>query len=146
MSLVTQPLGSNKTRIADIMSKALVTADSATTVSGAATLMGVNRVGSVLVLDGGGLAGIFTERDIVRACSQHPDGLGDRIEYWMTPKPATVSCCATLEEALDRMLSGGFRHLPVTDATTLVGMVSMRDLCRAGGGVWCTGDCGRGTA
>jgi len=49
----------------------------------------------------------------------------------MTSDPQTIAPEATVGEAMDRMLDGGFRHLPVIDGDTLVGIVSMRDLARS---------------
>jgi CBS domain-containing protein len=49
----------------------------------------------------------------------------------MTWNPLTVGPDASVGEAMDRMLDGGFRHLPVMDGGTLVGIVSMRDLARS---------------
>ena len=45
--------------------------------------------------------------------------------------PLTIGPNATAGEAMDRMLDGGFRHLPVMDGRTLIGIVSMRDLARS---------------
>jgi CBS domain-containing protein len=93
--------------------------------------MGERKVGSALVIDEGALVGIFTERDIVRALSQDFDAPGHPITHWMTRDPATISPETTVQAALDMMLTRGFRHLPVVDGTSPVGMVSMRDLSRA---------------
>jgi CBS domain-containing protein len=49
----------------------------------------------------------------------------------MTRDPLTIGPNATVGEAMDRMLDGGFRHLPVMEGGTLVGIVSMRDLARS---------------
>jgi CBS domain-containing protein len=49
----------------------------------------------------------------------------------MTWDPRTIGPNATVGEAMDRMLGGGFRHLPVMEGGTLVGIVSMRDLARS---------------
>jgi CBS domain-containing protein len=49
----------------------------------------------------------------------------------MTSSPTTVAPDVTVEDALETMLSGGFRHLPVTEGDQVLGMVSMRDLSRA---------------
>lgn len=97
----------------------------------------------MLVLHNGALAGIFTERDVVRAISQHADGPVDPIEHWMTGNPVTISSCAALEAALDRMLVSGFRHLPVVETASVIGLVSMRDLCRDRAGTSCVADCAR---
>jgi CBS domain-containing protein len=119
------------TAVGEIMTKELITVESGATVAEAATVMGERKVGSALVIDGGELVGIFTERDIVRALSQDFDAPGHPITHWMTRDPLTISPETTVKEALDVMLTRGFRHLPVLDGTTPVGMVSMRDLSRA---------------
>jgi len=117
--------------VGEIMTKELVTVESGATVAEAATVMGERKVGSALVIDGGELVGIFTERDIVRALSQDFDAPGHPITHWMTRDPATITPETTVKDALDMMLTRGFRHLPVVEGTTPVGMVSMRDLSRA---------------
>ncbi len=117
--------------IRDVMSSTLVTVEPGATVAQAATVMAEKRVGSALVMDGDSVAGIFTERDIVRALSQDFDAPGHPITHWMTRDPITVGPDATVEDALETMLGGGFRHLPVMDGDAILGMVSMRDLSRA---------------
>jgi CBS domain-containing protein len=117
--------------IREIMTTNLITVEPTATVAEAATLMGQRHVGSVLVTDGETLAGIFTERDIVRALSQDFDAPRHQVEQWMTRGPKTVAPESTVEDALDLMLSGGFRHLPVMEEDRVVGMVSIRDLSRA---------------
>jgi CBS domain-containing protein len=91
------------------------------------------RVGSVLVLEDGALVGIFTERDVLRAFDQmHADPARVApISKGMTGDPLTIGPNATVGEAMDSMLDGGFRHLPVMEGGTLVGIVSMRDLARS---------------
>ena len=116
--------------IRDIMSGELVAVSPSTTVAEAATTMAERRVGSALVLDGG-LVGIFTERDIVRALSQDFDAPGHPVEQWMTRNPTTISPEAPVQDALDMMLSAGFRHLPVMEGDDVVGVVSIRDLSKA---------------
>lgn len=49
----------------------------------------------------------------------------------MTRDPVSVGPDATVGQALDTMLGGGFRHLPVIDGGKVVGIVSMRDLSRS---------------
>ncbi|MBI4260686.1 MAG: CBS domain-containing protein [Actinobacteria bacterium] len=117
--------------IREVMSEGLVTVEPTATVAEAATVMGERRVGCVLVMDGGALAGIFTERDIVRALAAHFDAAGHPVESWMTRNPITIAPDATTGDGLDLMLTGGFRHLPVTDGDQLVGVVSIRDLSGA---------------
>jgi CBS domain-containing protein len=119
------------TAVREVMSKDLITVEPSTTVAEAATVMAHHHVGSALVMDGGALAGIFTERDIVRALSQDFDAPGHPISHWMTRNPFTVEPDAQVDDALERMLEGGFRHLPVTEGEAVIGMVSLRDVSRA---------------
>jgi CBS domain-containing protein len=117
--------------VAELMSRQLVTSDGSATLGEAASVMAQRRVGSVLVLEGERLAGIFSERDIVRALSHSHDAVRDPVAHWMTQRPVTIGPDASAEEALEKMLKGGFRHLPVVEGERLVGMVSMRDLSAA---------------
>jgi CBS domain-containing protein len=119
------------TTVGDVMQTSLVTAEPRSTVAEAATIMGERHVGSTLVMEDGKLVGIFTERDIVRALSQDFDAPGHPISHWMTKNPRTVPTDSTVEEALEIMFAGGFRHLPVAQGDQVLGMVSMRDLSRA---------------
>lgn len=119
------------TTVGEIMSKDLITVDPSASVAEAATVMGEHHAGSALVMDGDTLAGIFTERDIVRALGEHFDAAGHPVSSWMTRNPVTITADAAVEDALERMHAGGFRHLPVMDGDRVVGLVSMRDLSRA---------------
>lgn len=116
--------------VRDAMTPVVLTAPASTTIAEAASLMAQRRVGSALVVEGEHVLGIFTERDIVKALSQ--DGMASQqpIGHWMTRDPQCISPETSLEEALQRMLDGHFRHLPVMEAGRLVGMLSMRDVSR----------------
>lgn len=120
------------TTVRDIMSKDLVAVEPASTVAEAATLMGERHVGSALVLEGGRATGIFTERDVLRALASDFDAAHHPVADWMTHDPMTVDADTEVRAARDLMLAGGFRHLPVTLEGDLVGIVSIRDISRAG--------------
>ena len=122
------------TTVREVMNTELVTVEPTATVAEAATVMGGRHVGSALVCDGGRLAGIFTERDILKALSQDFDAPGHPVANWMTSRPATVGPEVSVEDGLEMMLAGGFRHLPVMDGEAILGMVSIRDLSRAAKG------------
>src|SRR6266480_4145660 len=121
------------TTVREVMSTDLVTTKPSTTMAEAVRAMSKARVGSVLVLQDGALVGIFTERDVLRAFDQmHADPARvSLVSKGMTPDPLMIGPNATVGEAMDMMLDGGFRHLPVMEAGTLVGIVSMRDLARS---------------
>jgi len=115
-------------KVRDLMASRLHTVSPGDTVGEAVTVMAQNRVGSVLVMDGEKLLGIFTERDTVRAISQSHDAPRHEIDSWMTQNPRTVEPDVDVEDALQTMLDNGFRHLPVVENGKVVGIVSMRDL------------------
>jgi len=116
--------------VRDAMTPVLLTTPAGTTVAEAASLMAQRRVGSALVVEEEQLLGIFTERDIVKALSQDALAIHQEISHWMTRDPQTIAPEASLDEALQRMVSGNFRHLPVMEGERLVGMLSMRDVSR----------------
>lgn len=91
------------------------------------------RIGAVLVLDdAGSLAGIVSERDVVKAlAAQGPELHKVNAGDVMTANVTTVTPDTTINEAMELMDHGYFRHLPVIDADALVGIISVRDVVRA---------------
>jgi len=105
-----------------------VTTSSDITVAAAARLMKQNRIGALLVVDGGRLAGIFTERDaLFRVVAEGRDPSATRISEVMTRNPRTIEPDRPFGHALHLMYEGGFRHVPVVEDTRPIGMVSTRD-------------------
>ena len=119
------------TAIREVMIKQLVTVEPSTSVAAAVTVMGMQRVGAVLVMEHGRLEGIFTERDLVRALSYDIGASSQPVAQWMTRDPVTVGPDASVAQALEVMLTKHFRHLPVLEGESVVGVVSIRDLSRA---------------
>jgi CBS domain-containing protein len=116
-------------RIGDVMSGNLLTTDASTPLQDAAERMCERGIGAILVLSGDSLAGILTERDVLRAVSQ--GGVeGTNVAAWMTRDPETVGPDDTTRTAAELMVRGGFRHVPVVDGNRPVGIVSIRDLMR----------------
>jgi CBS domain-containing protein len=103
-----------------------------TTLGQAARLMRGRNVGAAVVVDEGGIVGIFTERDLLRAIadSRHPDQ--GQVQSYMTPDPLTLPSDHSPSEAARIMSERKFRHIPVVDDGRLVGSVSIRDLVGAG--------------
>jgi CBS domain-containing protein len=114
--------------VREVMNETLFTVSPSTTVGEAVALMAQHRVGSMLVMEGTKLDGIFTERDTVRAISQSHDAPSHAVSSWMTSEPMTVSPDVEVEDALKTMLDNGFRHLPVVEDGDVIGIVSIRDL------------------
>ena len=119
------------TAVREVMTAQLVTVEPATSVAAAVTVMGMQRVGAVLVMDKARLEGIFTERDLVRAMSYDISASSQPVAQWMTRNPLTVGPEASVEQALEIMLAGNFRHLPVMEGERVAGIVSIRDVSRA---------------
>jgi len=109
------------------MSRDLLTVEPTHPVVAVAKRMVDRNVGAVLVLDDGGLAGIMTERDLMRAVAR---GLRDDavVGECMTADPDTIAPDDTIEHAAVLMIHGGYRHLPVVDSDHVVGVLSIRDL------------------
>jgi CBS domain-containing protein len=86
-------------------------------------------VGAVLVMEGDSLAGILTERDVLRAVAA---GIQDDtiVSDWMTRDPETMGPDDTTHHAAVLMIHGGFRHMPLMEDDQVVGMLSIRDLMR----------------
>jgi len=91
--------------------------------------MSAENCGSVLVMDGRRLVGIFTERDLlVRVVAAGLEPTATRIGKVMTLDPDTIDAAAPIIEAIRRMDEFCYRHLPVVERGRVVGIVSWRDL------------------
>ena len=85
-------------------------------------LMRAQKIGSVLICEGGKLAGIFTDRDALRWMASQagdgPVGAGEPISKLMTEQPATLPADTTVGVAIQKMSVGRYRHLPILDDKT----------------------------
>lgn len=112
-----------------IADRNLLSAGKTMTVRAACRLMAERKMGAMLVVEGGRIAGIFTERDAlnkVLAASLDPDAT--TLEQVMVHDPQTIRADKPLAYALLMMAEGGFRHVPVIDDDgEPLGMVSARD-------------------
>ena len=117
------------TTVGEVMSHNLLTVEATTPLAQAAERMSDRGVGAVLVLTGDTVSGILTERDVLRAVAGGTVE-GTNVAAWMTRDPETTEPDETTGRAAAIMIHGGFRHLPVLDGGTLVGIVSIRDLMR----------------
>jgi CBS domain-containing protein len=114
--------------VSEIMARDVLSVEPAASVLDAARRMHERRVGAVVVLDGRRLTGILTERDILRAVAE--DRLDGTVADSMTHSPDTIDAGDEAGHAAVLMIHGGFRHLPVVEGETVVGMISIRDLVR----------------
>ena len=103
--------------------------DAHQTVLEAARLMTEHNIGAVVVLRDRELAGIFSERDIVKrvvALGRSPGTT--KVSEVMTARPRVVAPDESVEECLFIMREFGFRHLPICEGKELKGLVSLRDI------------------
>ncbi len=99
-----------------------------TTLQEVSKLMLVAKVGSVGVVEGRDLAGIITERDILRAAAEGADTVEEMVRDWMTVDPDVFSPEVEVGEAAEWLLETGYRHLPVMEEGELLGIISIKDI------------------
>lgn len=95
----------------------------------AARAMHANDVGALAVVDEySELEGIITERDLVKAMAAGDDPEATPTRNWMTEYPDTFGPEMDVSEAADWMLATGYRHIPIIDQGTPIGMMSIKDV------------------
>jgi len=112
--------------LAEIVKPTFIAVAPEDTLGEVAEKMRAQNVGAVVVKDFGRLIGILTERDMLRAMAARVHTSEARARQWMTPDPITAPPDMPLDEAARVMLDNGFRHLPVVDGSTILGVVSLR--------------------
>jgi CBS domain-containing protein len=122
-------------RTGDIMQTDLVWCAPTATAVDAAALMVARGVGACLVMDDHRLAGIFTERDLLRAVADGTDVRGRTVGELMTRDVVLAPPDADVVWAADTMRRIRARHLPVAQDGNIVGIISLRDLFAAAEGV-----------
>ncbi|SFP53761.1 CBS domain-containing protein [Sphingomonas rubra] len=109
----------------------IVTITTDATVGEAVALLAKRGIGAVPVMDGATVAGIFSERDVLRELArQGADALDRPVSTVMTTPAITVSRDQAVIGALSLMTHRRIRHLPVVEAGQLVGLVSIGDLVK----------------
>ncbi len=119
------------TTLKEIMTTDVFSTTPETTIEAVSKEMVRKRIGSAVVMEAGWLAGIFTERDVLRAAAAGADARTATVGEWMTKDPVTIGGDIDPSEASQVMMTNGFRHLPVVDGKTVLGIVSLRDVLSA---------------
>lgn len=98
----------------------------------AARTLAERRIGAVLVAGAdGGVAGVLSERDIVRVmASEGRRALDNPIDGYMTRDVITCAPGDTINDVMGKMTGGRFRHLPVLEDGKLAGMISIGDVVK----------------
>ncbi len=117
-------------RVGEVMSTRVVTVRPDETVQLAIARMMENNIGAVIVAEDGRLAGIFTERDVLRLASEGLGFADVKLADVMTRTVATVSPDVHILDAAALMGQRRVRHLPVVEGEYVHGMVGIRDVMR----------------
>ena len=103
--------------------------EASVTVAEAISAMNEHRTGCVLVGNQGKLAGIFTERDVLRRAATNNDSRTVSVGSVMTADPETLKPDQSIAFALNHMSVGGYRHIPIVDSSGRpIAVVSVRDI------------------
>ena len=101
------------------------------TVREAVALLAEKRIGAVPVVEGGVVAGIFSERDVIHCLKRDgPSALDTKVRMVMTAPAITVARGESVLGALSLMTQRRIRHLPVVEGGALIGFVSIGDLVK----------------
>jgi CBS domain-containing protein len=99
--------------------------------SAAVKILSERRIGAVLVMSGGRIEGILSERDIVRVLGERGAAVLDEpVSAVMTRKVVSCREKDTVSSLMERMTSGKFRHLPVIEDDKVVGLISIGDVVK----------------
>ena len=92
-------------------------------------LLAQYEVGALMVMEGGGLVGVFSERDYTRKVAlQGRNSKDTRVAEIMTRNVITVTPKTGTHACMQLMSERKIRHLPVVDGDTVLGMISIRDI------------------
>ncbi|HEX4297875.1 MAG TPA: CBS domain-containing protein [Devosia sp.] len=111
--------------------RAVLTVSARATIGEAVDILNRHRIGAVVVTDGGKLAGILSERDVVRHLGRNWSELADRtVAEVMTRDVVTTGRSASVGEVMETMTERRIRHLPVVEGGELLGIISIGDVVK----------------
>ena len=114
-----------------LRNRSLLTANPGDAVLDVIQRMTAARVGAVTILDGERLVGVFSERDLMtRVVVEGRDAAATRVDQVMTREVVTCGEHTPVDEIMELMTKGRFRHLPVIEDNSLVGIVSIGDIVK----------------
>ena len=120
----------NVARILAEKGSSVVTVSPDKTLEDVIQILADKRIGALVVAQAdGSVAGIISERDIMRALAGHGGSAFDApVSSHMTAAVTTCNKSATIEEVMALMTDGRFRHVPVCEDGRLIGLVSIGDV------------------
>lgn len=118
-------------RIISEKGRDVVTVAPGASLASIAATLAERKIGAVVVAENGAIGGIISERDIVRAVAgQGGEVLSKPARDWMTESVVTCQLDDTINDVMQKMTSGRFRHLPVVENGKLAGIISIGDVVK----------------
>lgn len=119
-------------RILSLKGRDVTTVDAAQTLGDAARILSDRKIGALVVIDGTKpVAGIISERDIVRAISAHgARALEEPVSRFMTGKVFTCTGQTVINDIMETMTQQKIRHIPVVEEGRLAGIISIGDVVK----------------
>jgi CBS domain-containing protein len=105
--------------------------DTGATLADVVGILSERRIGAVLVMADDAVAGVLSERDVVRALARDgSDCLGQPVSSYMTTAVVYGSPSDSVEALMETMTNGRFRHVPIIDSGKLMGIISIGDVVK----------------
>ena len=123
-----QDFNSSSILVKDIMTKAIISVNTETTVFQVAKMMEQGGIGAVLVKKGGNLSGIITDRDYATKIVSHNLSSDTPVATIMSSPLITINYNESISAAAERMTDKKIRKLAVTDNGNIIGLVTSTDL------------------
>ena len=123
-----QDFDSNLILVEDVMTKAIISVSTETTVFQVAKMMEQGGIGAVLVKKNGHLSGIITDRDYATKIVAHNLSSDTPVEQIMSSPLITINFDESISAAAERMTSKKIRKLAVTDNGKIIGLITSTDL------------------
>lgn len=115
-------------KIKDLHPRMPVTISKAEDLASAARMLVDEDIGALVVYEPQGLAGVISERDIVRAIADGFDLEVTEVCEYMTAAPVVSDEDAVVGDAISKMNECGIRHIVITSGKDVAGVISMRDI------------------
>lgn len=101
------------------------------TLASVVDVLSKRRIGAVLVLSNDAVAGVLSERDVVRALARHgAECLARPASEYMTSDVVHAAPTDTVEVLMEKMTVGRFRHVPILEGGRLIGIISIGDVVK----------------
>ncbi|HYI46452.1 MAG TPA: CBS domain-containing protein [Actinomycetota bacterium] len=123
-------------KISELRPRMPVTVSKNESLASAAKLLADEEIGALVVFEPQGLAGVLSERDIVRAIADGFDIEETEVCEYMTEAAVVAEETAVIGDAIAKMNDSGIRHIVVTSDGDVSGMISMRDVVGLLGTDW----------